>query len=476
MRLLLLTLASTLLLASTASAATLRYHEDVGCDRNCFSYFELVDTAGETNVVSTRTVDNLDSLRFRLRDDGAPLTLETDRCTRVDDHEVDCRAYWRLRVDLGDGHDVLRTAAYGTLGPGDDEATTGSFEGHLCGGPGNDVMRGAGSSWTVLHGDAGDDHLIGAAGNDTLDGGDGADAIEGGDGDDRLIGREGIDMLDGGGGGKDEVAFLERTAGVVVDLAAGTAAEDHVTGIEAVFGTPYDDRLLGTDQADTLSGGGGRDVIVGGAGDDRLSGVGERYRIPSEIAVTGVGSIDAGPGDDLVDADGSRVDAGEGDDWVNSPGVDLVCGPGTDRLPVDRLRLSRPAPVDCERLEFFFGDRPATMSAHPRMRDGALRLGIPCPDAEVGVFQEPPLIMDEAGEREWLKLGFLRYGCRTTVRVTGTGVRRTAVVRRRHRRWFALKVPRRAKPYRVEVRMVDDVKRRYRSWETEFSFVVSGAR
>ena len=107
-------------------------------------------------------------------------------------------------------------------------------------------------------------------GNDTgnrLDGRAGNDTLDGGAGDDTLAGGAGADRLDGGRGG-DTLWYGTSSAGVDVNLAAGTARGGHAEGdtFENVEGAG------GSRHADTLTGGAGDDTLTGGAGADRLDG------------------------------------------------------------------------------------------------------------------------------------------------------------------------------------------------------------
>ena len=140
------------------------------------------------------------------------------------------------------------------------------------GGGGNDELVGN-SANNVLEGRGGNDNLYGEAGNDTL---------IGGFGDDRLDGGIGIDMA----------SYATASAGVNVNLAAGTAASigggdaafignDLLFSIENVMGSNFadvlagdggDNQIDGGGGNDSLSGGGGDDVLIGGAGSDAMTG------------------------------------------------------------------------------------------------------------------------------------------------------------------------------------------------------------
>ncbi|PWS35170.1 hypothetical protein DFH01_22960 [Falsiroseomonas bella] len=117
-----------------------------------------------------------------------------------------------------------------------------------------------------VYGRSGDDSLNGGAGNDTLHGGRGDDTVDGGMGNDSLAGAAGVDLL----------SYENGTAGVAVDLAAGTASvadgTDTISGFEVVFATSFGDTLSGAAGNDSLYGFGANDLIQGGLGSDELVG------------------------------------------------------------------------------------------------------------------------------------------------------------------------------------------------------------
>lgn len=175
--------------------------------------------------------------------------------------------------------------------------------------------------------------LIGAGGDDELIGGDGVDALEGGAGDDNLDGRDGVDVasyytapggvgaslalgtvtgdgtdtlaaieaIDGspfndvitgdsntnylfgefgddaldGGGGVDVAIYAFATAGVVVDLAAGTSSGDGIDtleAIEAVDGSEFGDNISGTSSSDIVFAEAGDDIVDTKGGIDSVDG------------------------------------------------------------------------------------------------------------------------------------------------------------------------------------------------------------
>ena len=161
-------------------------------------------------------------------------------------------------------------------------------------------------------GRGGGDFFNGRAGNDILDGGNDGDILYGEAGNDTIIGGSGQDYLDGGEG-VDTVVYAGSSAGVTVDLAAGTARggdadgpvqivgrgtvirHDILAGFENAVGSVHNDRLLGNAQANVLSGGLGDDTLAGGAGTDTLNGGAGRDTADYRSSTSGV-SIALGGG------------------------------------------------------------------------------------------------------------------------------------------------------------------------------------
>jgi uncharacterized delta-60 repeat protein len=124
------------------------------------------------------------------------------------------------------------------------------------------------------------EELQGSEGNDTLTGGSGNDVINGNAGGDTLVGKAGNDTLDGGTVGPDNssdfVSYSASTAGVTVNLAAGTAADgmggtDTLRNIDGVIGSAFADSLKGGSKS-TTGGGTLQEIFVGGAGNDTIDG------------------------------------------------------------------------------------------------------------------------------------------------------------------------------------------------------------
>ena len=206
------------------------------------------------------------------------------------------------------------TAAYtGTVPTGGHAYVGGADDDVMSGGDGDDVVVGGG----------GDDALAGAGGNDTVYGGVGDDTLYGGDGDDRLEGGAGADALHGGGG-RDAVSYAGSSAGVTVDLSAGTASGGDAEGdtfsdIEDVTGSDHDDTLNGDEGANRLTGGAGRDTLRGRAGADHLYGGDGNDRLYGD---EGADHLFGGAGSDTLYVDAEDLangsfDGGDGIDTVD---------------------------------------------------------------------------------------------------------------------------------------------------------------
>jgi len=183
--------------------------------------------------------------------------------------------------------------------------------------------------------------LVGLAGNDVLTGNTGNDILAGGQGDDVIS----------GGDGSDTAAYMDATAGIVANLATGTATggdgTDTLASIENLVGSRYADTLIGDAQANTLLGGTGDDTLEGAAGGDRLSG--------------GAGSdaLSGGVGDDLLKG-------GEGSDTLyGGAGDDTLFG-ASENLP----------DLQSDTFEWKLGDAGTTLTpAHDVVRDMQLGVG-----------------------------------------------------------------------------------------------------
>ena len=236
----------------------------------------------------------------------------------------------------------------------------------LDGGAGGDVASYSGSAagitvslgaGTGTGGDAQGDSLTNiesiraAEHNDVLAGSSVRNWLFGDGGNDLLNGGAGDDVLDGGTG-NDSVSCSGSTAGVTVDLAAGTglggdAEGDTLTGLENVIGSSHDDTISGDGSVNVLRGQDGDDVLTGGAGGDTLGGGTGSDTVSYAASAAGVtvdlgqGSASGGDaeGDSFLDvenltgsaqADTLTGDGGANTLQVGAGGDVLTGGGGTD--------------------------------------------------------------------------------------------------------------------------------------------------
>jgi Ca2+-binding RTX toxin-like protein len=148
----------------------------------------------------------------------------------------------QMKLDAGGGDDFVFVANNGTaifaeMGSGDDLAIGGQLADTIHGETGNDVLIGAG----------GNDRLFGAKGTDWLDGGSGNDTIYGGRDNDTIIGGAGNDVLSGDLG--DDVyifRFEDFKSGVFDrDTIEGFRSNDRIDlkSFSGHFGSKLQDRI-----------------------------------------------------------------------------------------------------------------------------------------------------------------------------------------------------------------------------------------
>jgi len=264
------------------------------------------------------------------------------------------------RFEGGAGDDLVCQGGFGGArvdgGVGDDEVHFDGGGVSAEGGPGADTLVAPPGGRASLYGDEGDDVLLGGDANDVLEGGAGADRVVGGPGGDVLNEGPGSDVIEAGTG-EDIVFYSADNNGngfidyvpdpVVVEVVAGTVRSgpdlDTVTDNECWVGTTQADTMTGSPGADCLRGayGRGEDKIDAGEGDDF-------------VAIYS-GDVDAGAGDDTVEADYPLDEAadndndpirtritvagGAGDDYVRAYAyrVTVAGGPGQDALDLTQL-------------------------------------------------------------------------------------------------------------------------------------------
>jgi Ca2+-binding RTX toxin-like protein len=200
---------------------------------------------------------------------------------------------------MGDGDDIIDLTAHGIGGIDYIKAAAIHGQG------GNDIIIG-GAGKDILEGDAGNDIIFGWRGSDTISGGTGDDLLYGDDlgfngisGDDTIDGGPGNDILYGGRGsdkmtGGDDNDTLYGQAGG--DNLSGGSGDDLLYGDDA--DTSSNDTLNGDAGSDRLYGGGGDDELYGGSGTDYLDGgAGNDYMHGG----AGNDTIVAGAGNDIID-------------------------------------------------------------------------------------------------------------------------------------------------------------------------------
>ena len=175
----------------------------------------------------------------------------------------------------------------------------------------------------------------GSAGDDVVEAGRASHTLSTGKGDDLILSDSGGFTLNAGKGTDTVDAGLE-TFKIVVDLDQGTyitVVNATLTGVEAVFGTAFDDSLLGDGKANELSGRDGADEIDGRAGKDTLTGN------AGDDTVRGGDGNDLAKGDkgnDTLSGDGGKdtVKGGDGNDDVSGGNQDddLSGGKGDDTV------------------------------------------------------------------------------------------------------------------------------------------------
>jgi len=204
------------------------------------------------------------------------------------------------------------------------------------GGPG--IGADNGCKLTVDAGD-GDDNVTGGTQGETIRGGAGADNLNGGDGGDTIVGGPGVDQLQGSTG-SDTASFAEDTAGVNVNLASGSGQEVSGGNFENAIGSPFNDTLAGTTGANVLNGGAGSDTLSYA---DRTAGV--RIDLAAgtaaEDTVAAFERANGGAGADaLIGTTAANTLIGNNGDDVVRPGLGpdvVVGGNGRDRLDFDYL-------------------------------------------------------------------------------------------------------------------------------------------
>lgn len=328
-----------------------------GADSYIFRTGDGNDTISDSSGSDTIYADSIDNIGALTRS-GSDLTITyaNGSSTVILGHTGSGRIESLVDQTTAAGYSLQQGTS--TTSGNDAVAGTSSAE-TISGGSGNDLLFGGGGN-DVLQGGDNDDLLAGGVGSDTLDGGNGLDtvsyagsangvsvnlatsAVSGGDaaGDvitnienaigssanDTIIGSSGANLLAGGAGddlirtgggadtvfggeGMDTLSFSDRSSGVTIDLAAGTADGATVSGFEVAEGGTGNDTLKGGSADETLVGGAGNDsyLLALDGGNDRLidaSGASDRLVLADHRLLGGLERV----GDDLVVSlvDGSK--------------------------------------------------------------------------------------------------------------------------------------------------------------------------
>ncbi|MEP3890881.1 MAG: hypothetical protein ABJN69_10460, partial [Hellea sp.] len=232
----------------------------------------------------------------------------------------------------------------------------------------NDTITGSDAN-EFFYGEDGNDTINAGGGIDRVYGGDGNDIQRGDGGNDQLYGSAGSDQLNGGTG-FDIANYTGATEAVTVNIATGgtggDAAGDTYFGLEAIYGSDFNDSLTGNNSSnelrgfdgdDVLNGSGGGDRLFGGAGADTLiGGTGIDIAVYTDVdagvtldlATGGTGGEAAGDSfngiewvfgsdfnDDITgDSGANRLAGNDGDDTLSGAGGNdrLLGGDGNDTI------------------------------------------------------------------------------------------------------------------------------------------------
>ncbi|MDB9509966.1 calcium-binding protein [Kamptonema animale CS-326] len=230
-----------------------------------------------------------------------------------------------------DGNDLITSStATGISSQGANISTPGySGNSLLDGGRGNDTIRAAFSTDTMIGGEGSDSlsgvftQASGAEGDDTIDASLAANVgpitLDGGLGNDRLIGNRSATNFFNGGEGNDFIVFAS-TGDSLIGSFGGNDTISYATNVNFTgFTTPtVISDFLGNN---LITGGNGADSITTGAGNDILIG-GPQGNASSD-------TLDGGDGDDSLYGDfgNDNLIGGNGNDTlIGGPGLDTING------------------------------------------------------------------------------------------------------------------------------------------------------
>lgn len=181
---------------------------------------------------------------------------------------------------------------------------------------GNDVIVALGG-FDEIYGKGGNDLICAGGSGDYVNGGGGKDTLMGQGGDDYMEGEEGDDLYKGGPGTDGaawENAHGPITASFATNKATG-AGNDSMTGMEQLFGSPFDDTFIGGPGDDELYPLAGNDSISAGAGDDYFEGAAGNDTIDGGPGEFDFASFSPAPGPMTIDLS-AQTATGDGNDTV----------------------------------------------------------------------------------------------------------------------------------------------------------------
>jgi Ca2+-binding RTX toxin-like protein len=255
------------------------------------------------------------------------IVASTDTVRGTPGNDVILLRWGRQRVHALAGDDLVcgpgRDRVSG--GRGDDQLVERGRNGHLRGGPGDDVLN---VPWGDMRGGPGDDQLTCSVGH-----------ARGGGGDDLVYLRRFCYVLEGPGDdvnrGKDRdgpfahreqfVDYRNAPRAIRVDLARQRASgwgHDTLVNVTDVVGTRFDDVLRGDDRKNRLFSNAGDDLLAGRDGDDGLEA--DAYEGKGADIVRG------GHGDDSLIASGYFVERDLSNELFGGPGDDFLVSAGGD--------------------------------------------------------------------------------------------------------------------------------------------------
>jgi len=356
---------SGLTVTMTGTSAGTAMGANIGTD-TLYNFEVVLGGSGNDTIAGnywSGTIDGgagQDVVDYSLQTDNLTISLSTGTATGASGI-TDSLLNIEVAVGGLSGDTLIGDAKVDSLygGLGDDTLIAGSGTAWLFGGSGNDRLIGTGSALAVadyadstssltvvlqgtLAGTAysanvGTDTLInienvyGSNLSDTLIGDAKANTLWGASGNDTIIGGGGGDYLDGGAG-TDLLSYASVTAGMTIDMSAGTAlggdgTTDTLLNFEQVVGSSLNDTIISSTGLSALDGGSGTDEIsyktaafASGVTVDLQNG--EAYWSGGSQSLTNFENIRGSAGNDTLIGDGNAnvIRTGGGSDNIDGGG------------------------------------------------------------------------------------------------------------------------------------------------------------